>query len=129
MLGTISQVFAEMDFLVPVEMLQHRIERLKKLIAASKAIIEGLSKHIMKLRRAKDDILDKPAQEKFKREETARTVRSNTKLFKYRAALRNGNYRERIWRYQMQAVYFRDLVDVRRASQSRSSSPVGAALK
>lgn len=105
------EVFAEMDFLVPVEMLRHRIERLKTLIAASKAIIEGLLKRIMKLRRAKDDILDKATQEKYKREETARVVRSNAKLFKYRAALRNANYREKIWRYQMQPVYFRDLVD------------------
>jgi hypothetical protein len=30
------EVFAEMDFLVPAEMLQHHIERLKKLTAASK---------------------------------------------------------------------------------------------
>ena len=105
------EVFAEMDFLVPAEMLRHRIERLKTLIAASKAIIEGLLKRIMKLRRAKDDILDKATQEKYKREETARVVRSNAKLFKYRAVLRNANYREKIWRYQMQPVYFRDLVD------------------
>jgi hypothetical protein len=33
------------------------------------------------------------------------------KLFHYRAALRNGNYKEKIWRHQMQAVYFRDVVD------------------
>jgi hypothetical protein len=105
------EVFAEMDFLVPAEMLQHRIERLKKLIAASKALWEGLSKHIMKLRRATDDILDKRTQEKFKREESARIARCNAKLFRYRAALRNGNYREKIWRYQVQPVYFRDLVD------------------
>jgi hypothetical protein len=30
------EVFPEMDFLVPAEMLQHHIERLKKLTAASK---------------------------------------------------------------------------------------------
>jgi hypothetical protein len=105
------EVFAEMDFIVPPEMLQHRIERLKKLIAASKAIIEGLLKRVMKLRRAKDDILDKATQEKYKREESSRVARSNVKLFRYRAALRNPNYREKIWRYQMQPVYFRDLVD------------------
>jgi hypothetical protein len=105
------EVFAEMDFIVPPEMLQHRIERLKKVIAASRALWEGLSKHIMKLRRAKDDILDKPTQEKYKREEAARMARSNAKLARYRAALRNPNYHEKIWRFQMQPVYFRDLVD------------------
>jgi hypothetical protein len=59
------EVFAEMDFLVPAEMLQHHIERLKKLTAASKFLWKELSKHIMKLRRAKDDILDKPTQVKL----------------------------------------------------------------
>jgi hypothetical protein len=44
------EVFAEMDFLVPAEMLQHHIERLKKLTAASKFLWKELSKHIMKLR-------------------------------------------------------------------------------
>jgi hypothetical protein len=105
------EVFAEMDFIVPPEMLQHRIDRLKSLIAASKAIIEGLSKHIMKLRRAKDDILDKPTREKLKREESGRIARCNAELYLYRTALRNGKYREKIWRYQAQPVYFRDLVD------------------
>jgi len=33
-------VFQQADFLLPAEMLQHRIERLKKIIAASKAIID-----------------------------------------------------------------------------------------
>jgi hypothetical protein len=105
------EVFAEMDFLVPPEMLQRRIAKLKKVIDASKEIWKGLSQHIMKLRRAKDDILDKPIQEKYKREETARQARSNAKLFKYRAALRNGKYHEKIWRYQVLPVYFRDFVD------------------
>jgi hypothetical protein len=104
-------IFAEMDFVVPPEMLQHRIDRLKKVIAASKEILKGLSKHIMKLKRTKDDILDKPIQEKFKREETARMARSNAKLYRYRMALRDGNYHEKIWRDQIQPVYFRDLVD------------------
>jgi hypothetical protein len=105
------EVFAEMDFLVPAEKLQHRIAKLKRLIDASKELWKALSKHVMKLRRAKDDILDKPTQEKYKREEIARQARSNAKLFKYRAALRNGNHREKIWRYQMLPVYFRNLVD------------------
>lgn len=105
------EVFEEVDFLVPTQMLQHRIERLKKLVATSKTIIEGLSTRIMKLRRGKDDVLDKPSREKFKREENARIVRSNAKLFRYRKALRAGNYHEKVWRHQMQAVYFRDLVD------------------
>lgn len=105
-----QEVFTEMDFLVPTQMLQHRIERLKKLIAASKAVAEGLSVRLMKLRRDEDNILDKATREKFKREENARIARCNAKLFRYRAALR-GNYKEKIWRYQMQPVYFRDLVD------------------
>jgi hypothetical protein len=105
------EVFEEMDFFVPPKMLEHRIERLKKLIAASKAIIEGLSVRIMKLHRGADEVLDKATREKFKREENARVARSNAKLFRYRAALRSGNYTEKIWRYQTQTGYFRDLVD------------------
>src|SRR6266550_3706748 len=104
------EVFAEMDFLVPSEMLQHRIERLKKLIAASKAIIEGLSVRVMKVRRD-GDILDKATRETFKREESARIARSNVKLSRYRAAHHDGNYREKIWCYQTKGVYFRDFVD------------------
>ena len=104
-------VFQQADFLLPAEMLQHRIERLKKIIAASKAIIDGLSVRVMKIRRAEDDVLDKPTREKFKREETGRMARSNAKLSRYRAALRAGNYREKVWCYQTQPVYFRDVVD------------------
>jgi hypothetical protein len=98
-----------MEFVVPSEVLEHRIERLKQLVAASKAIIDGLSVRVMKIRR--DEVLDQATREKFKREENARIARSNAKLFGYRNALRAGNYREKIWRYQMQAVYFRDVVD------------------
>ena len=39
-----------------------RIERLKKLIAASKAIIEGLSARVIKIRRGKDEVVDKATQ-------------------------------------------------------------------
>jgi hypothetical protein len=105
------EVFAETDFPVPAQLLQHRIERLKKLVAASKSIIDGLLVRVMKVRRDDDNILDKATREKFKREENARTDRCNEKLFRYRAALRSGNYREQIWRHQIQSVYFRDLVD------------------
>ena len=63
-------VFEETDFLLPTAMLEHRIERLKKIIACSKATIEGLSVQIMKIRRGKDEVLDKPTREKYKREET-----------------------------------------------------------
>jgi len=104
-------VFQQMDFLIPTKMLQHRVERLKRLIAASKEVIEGLSVRVMKIRRDEDNILDKATREKHKRKENARIARSNAKLFRYRAAIRGGNYTERIWRYQMRAVYFRDLVD------------------
>jgi hypothetical protein len=105
------EVFAEMDFLVPPDMLRHRIARLKKLIAASKEIIEGLSVHIMKLRRGKEDVLDKTTREMYKREENARLARCNAKLSRYRAALRDGNCTEKAWRYRTQAAYFRDVVD------------------
>jgi hypothetical protein len=105
------EVFTEVDFIVPPKMLQHRIERLKRLIAASKVRVEGLSVRVMKLRREEDNVLDKATREKFKREEQARMARSNAKLSRYRAALRSGNYREKIWRHQMQAVYFRDEVE------------------
>lgn len=104
-------VFAGTDFLVPPDMLQHRIERLKKLIAASKAMIEGLSVRVMKLRRGKDNVLDKTTREKFKTEENARMARCNAKLYRYRIALGNGDYTEKVWRYQIQPVYFRDVVD------------------
>jgi hypothetical protein len=104
-------IFAEMDFVVPPEMIQHRIERLKKVIAASKVIVEGLSVRVMKLRREEDNILDQTTREKFKRDENARIARSNAKLYRYRMALRDGNYHEKIWRDHIQPVYFRDLVD------------------
>ena len=76
----VREVFAEMDFLVPRGFLEHRIERLKKVIATSKAIIEGLSARVMKLRRGKDEVLDKATCEKFKREENGRIARSNAKF-------------------------------------------------
>jgi hypothetical protein len=105
------EVFAETDFLVPARTLEHRVERLKKLVAASKSMIDGLSVRVMKVRRDADNILDKATREKYKREESARMARSNAKLSRYRAALRDGNYHEKIWRHQTQAVYLRDLVD------------------
>jgi hypothetical protein len=46
-----------------------RIEELKILIDESEQLIESWSVRVMKLRRAKDDILDKPTREKYKREE------------------------------------------------------------
>jgi hypothetical protein len=103
--------FVQVDFLVPVEMLQHRVERLKKLIAASKSIVEGLSVRVMKARRGKDEVLDKPTRERYKRHENARITCCNAKLFRYRQAIRAGNYHERVWRWQTQPVYFRDVVD------------------
>jgi hypothetical protein len=105
------EVFEQVDFLVPPEMLQHRIKRLQKVIAASKAIIEGLSVRVMKLRRGKDNILDKATREKFKREKQALMAHCNAKLFRYRTALRSGNYREKIWCYQTKPVYFHEVVD------------------
>jgi len=104
-------VFQQADFLVPREMLEHRIEKLKKLIAASKGVVEGLSARVMKIRRAEDNVLDKTTREKFKREENQRMAHSNAKLFRYRQALRVGNYHEKIWRWETQPVYFREVVD------------------
>jgi hypothetical protein len=46
-----------------------RVVELKGLIQESNQIIEGLSAHVMKLRRDSDNILDKGTRERFKREE------------------------------------------------------------
>lgn len=101
----------EAHLLIPADMLQHRIDRLMKLIAASKAIVEGLAVSVMKIRRGKEDVLDKPTREKYKREENARIARSNMKLAKYRTALRTGNYHEKVLRYVTVPVKFRDVFD------------------
>jgi hypothetical protein len=106
-----QMVFEQADFLLPPEMLQHRVNRLKRIIARSKDIIEGLSARVMKLRREEDNILDKVTREKFKRDENARIKRSNKKLLRYREALRLGNYHEKIWCWQGEPIYFRDEVE------------------
>jgi hypothetical protein len=108
-----SEEFTEVDFVVPPPMLEHRIRRLQKIIARSKEIVEGLSVHKMKLHRAPDDPLrdDKATREKFKRKENARIARSNKDLFTYRAALRSGNFHQKVWRTVTKPVYFRDVVD------------------
>lgn len=97
------------DAVIPAATLQHRIDRLKKIVAASKEIIEGLAVNVMKIRRGKDDVLDKATREKYKREETARITRSNAKLFKYRNALKAGNYTEKIWAWVTVPVHFSDV--------------------
>lgn len=108
-----KQEFIQVDFVVPKETLEHRIAQLKKVIACSKQIIEGMDSWIIKIRRGKDDPLldDKIAREKYKRDENARIARSNSKLFRYRAALRSGNYHEQVWRMVTKPIYFRDVVD------------------
>lgn len=105
--------FSQADFVVPASMLEHRIGRLEKLIKCSKQIIEGMASRIIKIRRGKDDPLldDKAAREKYKRDENARIARLNAKLFRYRTALRSGNYHEKIWQWVTKNVYFRDVVD------------------
>ena len=105
------EIFEQVNFTVTTEALQHRIERLKKLIAASKEIVGGLSVRVMKVRRGKDGVLDKTTREKYKREETARQARANVKLFQYRTALRNGGLTQKVWRLVVKPVYFRDTVD------------------
>lgn len=106
------QEFAEMDFVVPPSVLEHRIRRLMKVIACSKQIVEGLSVHIMKIRRGKDEVLDQPTREKYKREEQARIARCNMKLARYRMALRSPQgYREKVWMWVKTPVHFRDVVD------------------
>lgn len=105
--------FSQVDFVVPVSMLEHRIHRLEKLIKCSKQIIEGMASRIIKIRRGKNDPLlnDKAAREKYKRGENARIARLNAKLFRYRAALRSGNYHETSFQWNTKNVYFRDVVD------------------
>jgi hypothetical protein len=105
------EVFEQVNFTVTTEGLQHRIKRLKKLIAASKEITEGLFVRVMKVRRGKDEVLDKTTREKFKREETARQARANVRLFQYRTALRNGGLTQKVWRVVVKSVYFRDVID------------------
>jgi hypothetical protein len=107
-------VFEQVDFIVPAAMLEQRIRRLQALIKASKAVIEGMASHIIKIRRGKDDPLldDKAQREKYKREENHRIVQSNVKLSQYRAALRSGKeLHEKIWRTVSKPLRFRDLVD------------------
>jgi hypothetical protein len=106
--------FAQMDFIVPPSMLEHRIRRLQKVIACSKQIVEGLASRIIKIRRGKDDPLlnNKATREKYKREENARIARCNEKLFRYRTALHSGkDYNEKIWRTVSKPLYFHDMVD------------------
>jgi hypothetical protein len=109
-----TDVFEQVDFIVPPQMLEHRIRRLQALIATSKSYIEGMASRIIKIRRGKDDPLldDKAAREKYKREENARIARSNVKLSHYRAALRSQKQlHKKVWRVVTKPVYFRDLVD------------------
>ena len=104
----------QVDFVVPSSMLEHRVERLKRVIAASRAVIEGMAANIIKISRGKDDPLldDKAAREKYKREESARIARCNVKLFQYREAFRSEKeLHQKIWRTVTKPVYFRDEVD------------------
>ena len=107
-----EEEFKQVDFLLPASMLEHRIARLKTLIAASKAVIEGMATRIIKIRRGKDDPLldDKALREKYKRDESARVARCNVKLHRYRVGLKAGNYHEKVWRVTEKPVYFRDVV-------------------
>jgi hypothetical protein len=50
--------------------LEARMDELKTLIKESENIIDGLSVRAMKIRRGKDEVLDKSTREKFKREES-----------------------------------------------------------
>jgi len=106
-------VFEQINTAVSPTVLQRRIERLQKLIAASKSIIDGMASRIIKIRRGTDDPLlnDKAAREKYKREENGRIARCNAKLFRYRAALRSGNYAESVYRHITKPVLFSDVVD------------------
>lgn len=106
--------FAQVDFIVPASMVEHRIRRLQNIIARSKQIIEGMASRIIKIRRGKDDPLlnDKATREKHKREENARIARCNVKLFRYRSAVRSGkDLHEQVWSWVTRSVYFHDLVD------------------
>jgi len=102
----------ETDVPVSPEILQRRVERLKKMIADSKAIIEGMSVHVMKIRRAPDDPLrqDKARREQIKRHEEKRIKCANKLLFKYQKKLKTGDLCLSLWRITLKPVYFRDKV-------------------
>jgi len=57
-----------------------QIEKRKALVRKSEELIESLSVRVMKLRRAEENILDKPTREQFKRKERVRIFRSKDKI-------------------------------------------------
>jgi len=102
---------AQVDFVVPPSMIQHRLRRLQKTINYVNEIIKGLSVGAMKVRRGKENVLDKPTREKYKREEQARLARCYAKRAKYYADAKQEKYIEKIWRVVAKPIYFRDVVD------------------
>jgi hypothetical protein len=71
-----------------------RILELKRLIAESEKLIESWSVRVMKLRRAEDNILDKPTREKFKREEKKKIEQYENEKRELESRLRKSNVEE-----------------------------------
>jgi hypothetical protein len=99
----------QVDFVVPPSMIQHRLRRLQKIINRANELIKSWDVGVMKIRRAKDDILDEPTRERYKREERARLARCYAKRAKYYAAAK-GKLVEKPRRIQT-PLYLRDVVD------------------
>jgi hypothetical protein len=102
---------AQVDFVVPPSMIQHRLRRLQKTINYANEIIKGLSVGVMKVRRGKENVLDKPTREKYKREEQVRLARCYATRAKYYAAAKQEKYVEKVWRIVEKPICFRDVID------------------
>jgi hypothetical protein len=103
----------QVEFIISSSMIQHRLRRLQKTINYVNEIIKGLSVGAMKTRRGKENVLDKPTREKYKREEQARLARCYAKRAKYYAAEKQEKYVEKVWRIVEKPIYFRDMIDDR----------------
>lgn len=74
--------------LKPTRLVEKHILKLKRLIQRSEELIHSWAYHVMKLRRAPENILDPETCEKYKREERARIARCKKKINELRARLR-----------------------------------------
>jgi len=105
-IGT-SDILTQVNFVVTPSMIEHRLRRLQKIINRAKELIESWDVGVMKIRRGRDNVLDKPTRERFKRKERMRLNRCYVKREKYRAA--KGMCVEKVWRET--PIRLRDVVD------------------
>jgi hypothetical protein len=101
----------QVDFIIPPSMIQHRLRRLQKVINRANELINSWDVGVMKIRRGKDNVLDKPSREKYKREERARLTRCYAKRAKYYTAAKQEKYVEKVWRIVEKPICFRDMID------------------